>query len=108
MTQACRIGVRGLDETAQVSGISSIIIHGPGSPLFFPEEKIMINVSSKVKIHEIGGSQLEVGAEKILVIESHWNRVDLINIILPGFDIISVHADDLKAAIENAQNANRY
>jgi len=68
----------------------------------------MMEVISKIKIHEIGGSKLEVGAVKVLVIEAHWNRNDLVSITFPGFDTIAVKGEDLKAAIENAQNTNRY
>ena len=68
----------------------------------------MIKVTSEVKIYEIGGKEVKLGTNKVLSIESHWNKSDFVNITLPGFDPITVPAGDLKAAIENAQNASRY
>lgn len=68
----------------------------------------MIKVSSEVIIYEIDGKEVKIGTNKVLLIESHWNKPDFVNITLPGFDPITISARDLKVAIENAQNANRY
>lgn len=67
----------------------------------------MIDVSSKIKICEIAGEEVTVGAEGTLVIEPHWSRRELVNIRFPGDATIAININDLKVAVENAQNVNR-
>jgi len=67
----------------------------------------MIDVMSKIKIYEIGGKSNK-GEPKEIIIHSHWNSNRLIDIELPGFDKITVVANDLVAAIKNATNTAKY
>ena len=67
----------------------------------------MIKVTNELVILKIGEKTEPVGGKK-LIIHSHWNDNDLIDIELPGFDKITVGAKDLEAAISNAKNSSRF
>lgn len=68
----------------------------------------MITVSNEVKIYEIDGKDVPiVGGDKKLLITSHWNERKKVNIQINGKKI-TVIADDLRIAIDNATNTNRY
>jgi hypothetical protein len=58
-------------------------------------------------IYEIDGKETKTIPNEFIVFESHWNRSEMVNIIIDGKKI-TVSAADLKAAIDNATNSNRY
>lgn len=67
----------------------------------------MITVINEVKVYEIDDKELQPVGDETLVITSHWNSKQRVNIITNGRKI-TVIASDLKTAIENATNINRY
>jgi hypothetical protein len=65
----------------------------------------MIEVTNEIKVYENKGKP----EEKLKIyIGSHWNDDKMVNIILPGFNALTVLAKDLKAAIDNATNSARF
>jgi len=68
----------------------------------------MIKVKNEVKVYEINGFEVPpVGTQECLVVTSHWNEKQKVNIFFEG-KRITVIANDLKTAIENATNINRF
>ena len=68
----------------------------------------MITVINEVKIYEIDGEELPpVGTQENIIVTSQWNNKQRRKIVANGRKI-TVIANDLKTAIENATNINRY
>ena len=67
----------------------------------------MIKVEQKITVYEKNGRDETPGETLEIGINSHWNRDSMI-VISIGDDTYTVVADDLSAAIENAQNTNRH
>jgi len=64
---------------------------------------------NKVLVYEVNGASTEhigAGREEITV-KNHWNDKDFI-VLVVGDKEITVLADQLGRAIENAQNAHRF
>ena len=64
----------------------------------------MIKVCSMITLVELDGKEMPVGGPTV-GIHSHWNRSQLIILEIDG-KRFTVSADDLVAAIRNAQNTN--
>lgn len=67
----------------------------------------MITVFNEVPIYEVDGKELPPLEHDNLIITSHWNNKQRVNISIYGKKI-TVIANDLRTAIENATNINRY
>ncbi len=68
----------------------------------------MITVTNEVTVYEVDGEELPpVGKGKKIIVTSHWNQKQKVNIIFGGKKL-TVLANDLRTAIENATNINRY
>ena len=68
-----------------------------------------INVESKIQIYELNGIEL-MGLEsdnKPFIIRNHWNRRAFVVLKYNDMEIVVI-ADQLKTAIDNAQNAHRF
>lgn len=65
----------------------------------------MITVQNTIKIYENGGKEEN---EKSIIVHSHWNRNEMVDIEFPGFNKLTVCAKDLIAAINNATNTARF
>lgn len=64
-----------------------------------------IKVRNEVDIYEENGENTALDKGEPLIVESHWNCRDRI-VLSRGKINITVIANDLKAAIQNATNAN--
>lgn len=63
-----------------------------------------MKVKSEIDIYEIiCGKDASIDCPPLLV-ESHWNDYRLIVLVTPGGAKFTVSADQLKAAIQNAEN----
>ncbi len=60
-----------------------------------------------LNVYEIDGSETEFKDRPEFKISNHWNRKDFVNLEFNG-KIITVLAEDLKRAINNAQAAHPY
>ena len=67
----------------------------------------MIKVTNEVKIYEVDGGDVPAILGKSLVVESHWNNNERVNLCINA-KVYTVIASDLKAAIENATNTRRF
>lgn len=67
----------------------------------------MIDVKNEIKIYEINGED-KMGDDKKLIIKSHWNLNRMVIIEFLEGEKITVCAEDLKAAIDNAINTVRF
>jgi ribosomal protein L25 (general stress protein Ctc) len=65
----------------------------------------MIDVENEVKIYKINGDYNETDAS--LKVRNHWSDNDFITLEVDD-KTITILAADLKAAIQNATNVNRY
>lgn len=65
----------------------------------------MINVENEVKIYKVNGDDNKT--DILLRVRNHWNDNDFVTIEIDN-KTITVLACDLKAAITNATNVNRY
>lgn len=65
----------------------------------------MINVINEVKVYEINGKEAE--QEKTIRVENHWNSSNKVVLEVNGFKL-SIVASDLKTAIDNAVNTNKF
>ena len=64
---------------------------------------------STIDLIEIDGSETIPGKkDQSLTVKNHWNRRELVVLVLPGGKEVTVSADELKKAIANAQNSHRY
>ena len=66
-----------------------------------------MHVQNKLQIYEINGSDVPVGKEPKLLVESHWSIKNRI-VLSVGGKKITVIADDLRRAIDNATNARAF
>jgi len=66
----------------------------------------MISVKNEVKVYEIDNKEVNWQKNSIQVV-SHWNYDNKIVLVIDD-KFYTVSANDLVAAIENAQNVNRY
>jgi hypothetical protein len=62
-----------------------------------------MKVVNHIPIREINNKEVDFTANT-LTIESHWNRPSLVVVRVNSDVSISVNADELKRAIENATN----
>jgi len=62
-----------------------------------------MKVINHIPIREINNKEVDFTANT-LTIESHWNRPSLVVVRVNNDVSISVNADELKRAIENATN----
>jgi len=67
----------------------------------------MIKVMNKVSTYEVDGQEVSSVDGKPLVVDSHWNRNKMVRLKYGKVDI-TVLAQDLKAAIDNATNTARF
>lgn len=66
----------------------------------------MIEVTSAVRIEEIDGNACVFNTQK-MVVKSHWNRRELVTLVVDGKEY-AVNSSDLVAAAENATRTNRF
>jgi hypothetical protein len=71
------------------------------------KEVEMIKVKQTVEIYEENDQEVSLGKEKSIGVESHWNHDEWV-ILIAGKRRITVNAEDLKTAIDNATNINRF
>lgn len=67
----------------------------------------MIKVINEITLVESDGKEIPVGHKEKLLVESHWNMSKCV-VIKVGDVNITVLAADLKSAIDNATNTNKY
>jgi hypothetical protein len=67
----------------------------------------MIKVTNEVNIYEADDREVSTPAPRMLV-KSHWNYDKFVVLITPGGERLTVAANDLRAAIENATNTKRF
>lgn len=68
----------------------------------------MITVTNEVKVYEIGGEEIPIGGQKEnIIVSNHWNNSKMVNIFTEGRKI-TVVANDLITAIQNAVNTNKF
>ena len=60
----------------------------------------MTEITTKIDICEIDGTETQISRPK-LRIENHWQRTDLVKLIMPDTQVnsISVSVDDLRQAL---------
>jgi F0F1-type ATP synthase epsilon subunit len=63
-----------------------------------------VKTSTEVKIYERDGEDVGLTEHKI-VVSNHWNRRGMVDIYVNG-GLVTVHAADLRIAIDNAERAN--
>lgn len=66
-----------------------------------------MSVVSKVTIYETDGNESSGLNFPELLVESHWNRSEMVVIRVGKHQCVTVLASDLQAAIRNATNAGR-
>ncbi len=77
----------------------------------------MLDVMNKVQIYEIDDEDCE-GEGKVLIVSNHWNDEDMVNIQMATVNddgditkkdsaMLTVSAEDLRKALDNATNVNR-
>ena len=64
----------------------------------------MTEVETKIKIYEVNGEETKINKDPHLSVRSHWNYHDFVVISFDDDNEITVVADDLIKAIENAKN----
>jgi hypothetical protein len=64
--------------------------------------------TNSIEIYEVDGMEQEGGKYEIpnLIIENHWNKRSYVRVNYMG-KVLTVLADELIRAIQNAQNAHR-
>ena len=62
-----------------------------------------MKVINTIRVYEEDDEEIKIGTEKELQIVSHWNYKDFVVLEFEGKSI-TVNAEDLKKAIENATN----
>jgi hypothetical protein len=67
----------------------------------------MIKISQQVQIYEEDDREIPLGQHRYMGVESHWNRNEMV-ILEIGKERVTVLAGDLRAALENAKNTNRF
>lgn len=69
----------------------------------------MVKVESRVPLLEVDGKEPPRGEPDPLVVSSHWNRRGVVVLRIGAGSLlsVSVSADDLRAAIDNATNTGR-
>lgn len=67
----------------------------------------MIEVKQEITIYEEDDKEVPTGTNKVMGVESHWNHDEWV-ILRVGSKHITVNADDLSTAIDNATNINRF
>lgn len=67
----------------------------------------MIKVKQEVQIYEEDDKDVALGERKYIEVESHWNYNERVILVVEG-KRITVLEDDLRAAITNATNINRF
>jgi hypothetical protein len=64
-----------------------------------------LEIENRLEIYEIDGDDIGTADEdKKLIVRSHWNRREFVVIELEKDRSVTVVADDLKDAIQNATN----
>ena len=63
-----------------------------------------MKVKNEIHIYELNGSDTNFPSRPVLVIESHWNNKDRVNLTFPDGTKITVMVAELDAAIRNATN----
>jgi len=66
----------------------------------------VIKVSNDITVYEIDGKETSGVPLPKMSLVSHWNRAELIILIIDD-KCVTVTARDLRAAIDNATNVNR-
>ena len=67
----------------------------------------MIKVSQQIPIYEENDKEIPLRQQRFMGIESHWNWNERV-ILEIGKERITVLGRDLKTAIDNAMNSNRF
>ena len=67
----------------------------------------MIKVKQEVEIYEEDDEEIKGLEGKHLTVESHWNWDERVTLVI-GRKRYTVLGDDLKTAIDNAMNINRF
>ncbi len=68
----------------------------------------MIKVTCEVKVYEVDGKEAKHSpSDEPVIVSSHWNYRDRVVLTLNGKSV-TVLADDLEKAINNATNTNKY
>ncbi len=68
----------------------------------------MIQVTNEIKIYEIGGRGVEALKLPCLKVQSHWNQNEMVVLVFPGMEPLTIAGCDLIAAITNARNNVRF
>ena len=68
-----------------------------------------MKVKTEITPHRINGDLHKVGDERKLLIENVWNQNKMVALIFPeGVNVIEVHYDDLRKAMDNAVGNERF
>ena len=67
----------------------------------------MVDSITKITIYEIDGKETTI-TQPVITVSNHWNRRDLVKIHFLDSRTVTVSAEELKRAIENATNRNSY
>lgn len=65
-----------------------------------------MNVETQIKIYEINNEEVKDIDGPKLSVQSHWNRNEFV-VIKVGSELVTVRANQLQAAIDNATNWKR-
>lgn len=63
-----------------------------------------MKVMNFIKVYEVNNEELKINEDKSMTVVSHWNRKDWICLTLDNETVITVNAEDLIKAIQNATN----
>jgi len=63
-----------------------------------------IEIKQKVKAYEVDDTDVPVGVDKTVGVDSHWNRDNWV-VLHIGRNRYTVVGDDMKTAIDNAMNS---
>lgn len=63
-----------------------------------------IKVRCEVPVYEVNGEETKTLSQPQLIVESHWNRSQMV-VLTIGNEKVTVLGDDLVAAIQNAERS---
>ena len=66
-----------------------------------------MKTTSEIEIYETNGEESPIANYPLMTVESHWNRNEMI-VLKIGKKSVTVLADELKKAIDNATNIRRF
>lgn len=66
-----------------------------------------MKTTSKITVYEVDGKEVGPASEQCILVEAHWNRRSFV-VLTVGDRTVTVSADELRRAIENAENAHAF